>query len=153
MERKFTLTIEGASRTNIKKTDDNSRAGWATDIYVNGERTQTLTGGLLGLDATTNRAVFTAIIEGLSTTPANSSVEVKTDSQYAINSMTLWLDNWKVKGWKNSRKKPVENKDLIQKLDQLCNERTVTYSKVEFDATDEACDRLNALARAAQYQQ
>jgi ribonuclease HI len=44
---------------------------------------------------------------------------VVSDSQYAIKGATEWMENWKKNGWVNSKKKPVENKDLWLKLDLL----------------------------------
>jgi len=36
---------------------------------------------------------------------------VYSDSQYVINGITDWIENWKVNGWRNSRKQFVANRD------------------------------------------
>ena len=46
-------------------------------------------------------------------------VEVKTSSQNVIKSMTEWVANWKRKGWRNAKKKPVDNKEDLIELDRV----------------------------------
>ena len=46
-------------------------------------------------------------------------LRIHTDSMYSINCVTKLLPIWKRNGFKNSNKKPVENKDLIVSIDQL----------------------------------
>ena len=47
---------------------------------------------------------------------------VYSDSAYAVNSINTWMNGWARNGWINSKKKPVENLDLIQEI----------YSYLEF---------------------
>ena len=47
---------------------------------------------------------------------------VYSDSAYAVNSINTWMNGWARNGWVNSKKKPVENLDLIQEI----------YSYLEF---------------------
>lgn len=44
---------------------------------------------------------------------------ILSDSQYVIKGITEWIHGWKAKGWVNSSKKPVVNKDLWELLDFL----------------------------------
>ncbi|MCM1237661.1 MAG: ribonuclease HI, partial [Ruminococcus flavefaciens] len=44
---------------------------------------------------------------------------VYTDSAYCVNSITKWMPGWKANDWRKANKKPVENLDLIQKIDDL----------------------------------
>ncbi|MBR1729574.1 MAG: ribonuclease HI, partial [Selenomonadaceae bacterium] len=69
---------------------------------------------------TNNRMEMLAAINALNKIPAGSSVELFTDSQYLKNAFTKnWIVNWKRNGWITSAKKPVLNKDLWLKLDNL----------------------------------
>ena len=43
---------------------------------------------------------------------------VYSDSAYAINSITNWIYGWARNGWMNSKKKQVENIDLMQEIYQ-----------------------------------
>ena len=44
-------------------------------------------------------------------------IVVYSDSQYVINGITDWIENWKVNGWRNKRKQPVANRSLWERLD------------------------------------
>ena len=37
--------------------------------------------------------------------------------------MTKWFQNWRSNGWLNAAKKPVENKDLVEKILGMLEER------------------------------
>ena len=41
---------------------------------------------------------------------------IETDSQYAINCSTTWIHSWKKNGWKNSKKEPVKNAEIIKAI-------------------------------------
>jgi len=49
-------------------------------------------------------------------------VVIKTDSAYVVNGMTDWVVKWRGNGYLNARGVTVSNKDLIQELDDLCDE-------------------------------
>lgn len=47
----------------------------------------------------------------------NLSIRVFSDSSYLIRCMNeKWYENWERNGWKNASKKPVENKDLWERI-------------------------------------
>lgn len=46
---------------------------------------------------------------------------VYTDSSYALNSLTVWRENWKCNEWLKSDNKPPENLELIKFFDLLWN--------------------------------
>jgi len=53
-------------------------------------------------------------------------LQVNTDSQFLINCVTLWMENWKRKGWKTATGQGVKNKEDLVELDKLLQERKVT---------------------------
>jgi ribonuclease HI len=55
---------------------------------------------------------------------------VYTDSTYLINSMTKWYNSWEKNGWKNTKGKDVENKELIQLLYKLKSDFIVIFKHV-----------------------
>ena len=59
-----------------------------------------------------------AVLEALRAHPGPEPLLIESDSQYAINCSTKWVKGWKKNGWKNSQKKPVKNKELIQAIDR-----------------------------------
>ena len=50
---------------------------------------------------------------------AGCLLHIYTDSEYSIKSLTLWIGNWKMNGWKTSTGKPVKNLDIIKPTDRL----------------------------------
>ncbi|KAF4556765.1 Caulimovirus viroplasmin-like protein [Elsinoe fawcettii] len=78
---------------------------------------------LAGPRQTNQRAELTAILRALELSPRDRPVTILSDSNYAINCVTKWFQNWRSNGWRNSNNKPVENKDLIEKILQYVEER------------------------------
>ncbi|KAJ3664136.1 hypothetical protein Zmor_008328 [Zophobas morio] len=68
-------------------------------------------------------------------------LEVRTDSQYVVNSMSKWIHQWKPKNWKKIGKNcDIENKDLIMKLDDLCASTKVDWVHIPRNANKKAND-------------
>ncbi|TKX19470.1 ribonuclease-like protein 2 [Elsinoe australis] len=78
---------------------------------------------LAGPRQTNQRAELTAILRALELSPRDRPVTILSDSEYAINCVTTWFQKWRANGWLNASKKPVENKDLIEKILQYIEER------------------------------
>lgn len=97
--------------------------------------------------ATNNVAELTALRELLESTDPSVPVEVRMDSQYAMNAVTKWLPGWKRNGWKTSAGKPVANRDLVAGIDALLTGRAVKFVYVPAHQVDG--DPLNALADQA----
>lgn len=106
---------------------------------------------------TNNRMELKAAIEGLkavhnfiksdNTEPAN--IEVKTDSQYVKNGVTIWINSWKANGWRTASKNPVKNKELWEELDTLSIELKPHWQWVEGHAGEQWNERCDKLAREA----
>lgn len=93
----------------------NNRGGWGAVLEYKG-RTKEIFGS--EKDTTNNRMEITAVIESLSAIKkAGQRVRVFSDSSYVIDCIRKkWYENWMRNGWLTSGKKPVENKDLWEKL-------------------------------------
>jgi ribonuclease HI len=102
--------------------------------------------GPLG-DATNNVAELTALEQLLSTARADVPLEVRMDSQYAMNAVTKWLSGWKRRGWKTASGGPVANRELIVRIDALLADRDVKFVYVPAHQVDG--DPLNAFADQA----
>lgn len=46
------------------------------------------------------------------------TIHIYSDSEYSIKSLTVWIKEWKKNGWKTANKKPVQNVDIIMKIDK-----------------------------------
>ena len=72
-----------------------------------------------------------AAIMALKKIKSNSDIVIFTDSIYVKNGITEWITKWKKNSWKNANKKPVKNKDLWLKLDELCQKNNVSWKWVK----------------------
>lgn len=59
------------------------------------------------------------------------NIVIVSDSQYSINAITKWANNWIKNGWKNAKKQEVKNKELIQDILELKN-KTSNNLNVKF---------------------
>jgi ribonuclease HI len=98
--------------------------GWGV-FLVSGDIHKEYFGG--EKNTTNNRMELKAAIVALQLCPETASVLVCTDSTYLVKGVVVWLSDWKKKGWKTSSGKLVKNKDLWLVLDDLCNNREVSW--------------------------
>jgi ribonuclease HI len=109
----------------------------------------TLTGYGKASETTNQREEMKAVIEGLKRITTKSiPIEIFSDSAYFINCMNQrWYDNWRINGWKNSKKQPVANKDLWEEMLDIIesNMLFVKFNKVKGHSGiyyNELCDKL-----------
>jgi ribonuclease HI len=103
-------------------------------------------------ETTNNRMEMTAAIEALAALKRPCRVTVTTDSQYLVKGMTEWLPGWVQRGWVNSRKEPVLNRDLWERLRELARGHDITWVWVrghDGHIENERCDELARTAIAA----
>jgi ribonuclease HI len=96
---------------------------------------------------------LTAAIEGLRVLRERCDVEVVTDSEYMKNGITLWIANWKKRGWMTSQKKPVVNRDLWELLDHETGRHATRWSWTKGHASHEENNRADELASLAAREQ
>ena len=118
--------------------------GWGV-IIKSGDHSKEIFDG--DLNTTNNKMELTAAIKGFESLNEPCDVIVKTDSTYVINGITQWIHNWKKKGWINSAKKPVANKDLWEKLEKLISSHQVKWEWVKGHIGDIENERADELAR------
>jgi ribonuclease HI len=108
-----------------------------------------------GADAkTTNqRMELKAALEAVGT--LEGEVEVVSDSTYVVNCFRDgWWRGWLARGWKNSQKKDVANRDLWEPLIDLYRERgNVSFRWVKGHGTDKMNDLVDRLAVEAALKQ
>jgi len=120
--------------------------GWGT-ILRNGSHEKELSG--FDPDTTNNRMELTAAIAGLAALKRPCRVRLTTDSEYLKKGMTEWLAGWLRRGWKNSQKQPVANRDLWERLLELASIHQVEWHWVRGHTGHVENERCDALARAA----
>jgi len=108
-----------------------------------GGHVKELSGG--ARDTTNNRMEMTAAIEALRQLTRPCRVLITTDSQYLVKGMTEWIAGWQRKGWRNSKKEPVVNRDLWEQLLALSTPHSVQWKWVrghDGHVENERCDQL-----------
>lgn len=97
--------------------------------------------------ATNNIAELTALERLLAATDPAVPIEIRMDSQYAMKAVTTWLPGWKRNGWRTAAGKPVANRELVVRIDELLDGRSVEFRYVPAHQVDG--DRLNDFADRA----
>jgi ribonuclease HI len=143
---KIIIYTDGGVRGNGKA---NNIGGWGVILQHQGNKVE-LYGG--EINTTNNRMELTACIKALEYIKSNKviPVEIYTDSAYVVNGMNDWIFGWIKNGWKNSKKKPVENKELWEKLHSLSMSMgRVEFIKVKGHADNEGNNRADKLVNKA----
>uniref|UniRef100_C6E6H7 Ribonuclease H n=1 Tax=Geobacter sp. (strain M21) TaxID=443144 RepID=C6E6H7_GEOSM len=100
-------------------------------------------------DTTNNRMEMSAAIAALEALKRPCQVVVTTDSQYLAKGMTEWLSGWVKRGWVNSKKEPVLNRDLWERLLELSKVHQIRWVWVRGHNGHVENERCDELARAA----
>ncbi|GAB7028375.1 ribonuclease HI [Geotalea toluenoxydans] len=100
-------------------------------------------------NTTNNRMEMTAAIEALSSLKRPCEVYLTTDSQYLVKGMTEWIGGWVRKGWVNSKKEPVLNRELWERLMELSRIHTIHWIWMRGHNGHPENERCDELARAA----
>ncbi|MFI5570284.1 ribonuclease H [Streptomyces sp. NPDC051740] len=140
MRERVVAACDGASKGNP------GPAGWAWVVADDAERPVRWEAGALGR-ATNNIAELTALERLLAATDPAVPLEVRMDSQYAMKAVTTWLPGWKRNGWRTAAGKPVANQELVVRIDELLQDRSVEFRYVPAHQVDG--DRLNDFADRA----
>ena len=110
--------------------NENNTGGWGCILEFGG-RTKELCGG--EVNTTNNRMELSALISALSALKEKGlAVNIFSDSSYLVNCFRQkWYVNWQKNGWKNSSKKPVENRGLWETLLSLLEGQTASFYLVK----------------------
>jgi ribonuclease HI len=98
---------------------------------------------------TNNRMELTAAIAALESLKRPCDVVLTTDSQYLYKGMTEWIYGWIKKGWVNSRKEAVLNRDLWERLLELSKMHRIKWEWVRGHNGHAENERCDVLARSA----
>ena len=100
-------------------------------------------------ETTNNRMELTAPIMALKKIKTNSEIVIYTDSTYVKNGITEWIKKWEKNGWKNANRKPVKNKDLWIKLENLCKDNKIIWKWVKGHSDNKYNNLADELATQA----
>lgn len=136
--------VDGACPNNGKPS---AKAGWGAYITNPEGKTLKLAAPVpRDQPQTNNRAELLAALEALKRCNKPMPITLYSDSQLVVKGANEWLPNWKAKGWKNSKRKPVEHRDLWEQIDQLIEQREVTFVWVEGHTGNRGNEEADTLA-------
>ena len=117
--------------------------GWGVLLRSNGAEKE-----LFGGEAATtnNRMELMAVIRALEALKRPSRVKLYTDSLYVMKGITIWILDWKRRGWRTADKKPVKNEDLWRRLDELAARHDIEWHWVRGHAGHPENERADRLA-------
>ena len=139
--KEITIYTDGACSGNP------GPGGWGAVLIFQGNQKE-ISGG--AKDTTNNLMEMTAVIEALKLLKEPCIVNLHSDSAYVVNAFNEhWIEGWLAKGWVNSKKEPVKNKELWLELIELTNKHKVKFIKVKGHSTNELNNRCDYLATTA----
>jgi ribonuclease HI len=71
------------------------------------------------IEATANGAAVEVIAEALEHVKAGHAVDIYTESPYAANGLSEWMEQWKKEGWKNSKGKDIANRAAWEHIAEM----------------------------------
>lgn len=146
----FEIYTDGSTKNNGYA---NSVGGWGYAVIECGKMIVSQSGAEAG--TTNQRMELLAAIEGIEYTLHNymtpfDRIIVYTDSAYLHNCYTQkWYKNWQKNGWVNSKKQPVANRDLWEKLVHYFEYPEVEFVKVKGHAGDKWNEIVDTIAQTA----
>ena len=147
-EKKITIYTDGSSRGNP------GPGGWAATMQFPNHRIIEI-GGAEG-HTTNNRMELTAILKALEYMRDHlgtaTTVEINSDSSYALSGITKWVYGWFKNNWQTSDGSPVANRDLWEPMYQLVwyfkSKCELTFTKVSGHSGVLGNERADLIATA-----
>mgnify|MGYP005734883581 FL=1 len=100
-------------------------------------------------NTTNNQMELIAAIKALEFLNKYNDITINTDSNYVKEGITTWIFNWKKNNWKTSTKKQVKNRELWERLDNLCEKKNISWCWVKAHNTSKFNNQVDELARKA----
>ena len=143
-------TTRGTIYTDGSAVPNPGAGGWAA-VWIDGEHIVREASGREP-ETTNNRMELQALIAAFSMAPAGAALEVVSDSQLCVNTITKWAPAWRRAGWRK-KKGAIANLDLVKQLLALYEahpECTLRWTRGHAgNRWNEYADRLANAARAA----
>ena len=139
--RKVTIHTDGACKGNP------GPGGYGV-VLVCGKHRKELAAGYAR--TTNNRMELLAAIAALEALTEPCEVTLFSDSKYLVRAIEeRWIDGWRKRGWINSSKEPVKNRDLWERLLEAMAPHRVSWHWLKGHAGHRENERCDELANAA----
>lgn len=149
---KFTIYCDGSTRNNGY---ENAVGAWAYVIL--NDKEEIIRQDCMSVKGATNQQMeLVAAAEAIEylfekeLVAPFDIVNVYTDSAYLHNCYTQkWYKSWQMNGWKNSKKQPVANKDLWERLIQWFEMPEINFIKTRGHAGVKWNEYVDTMAQSA----
>lgn len=99
-------------------------------------------------ETTNNRMELTAILMAMLALDDNAAIVIYSDSQYAVNGLTVWSKKWARLNWRKKSGSPMPNRDLWLELEVQKMRVRASFLWVRGHNGDRGNERADALANA-----
>ena len=113
--------------------------GWSC-LMVSWPYWQVLSGKVI--NTTISRMELTAIATALEAITVPANVLIISDSIYSVKCINEWIPVWRLNHWLKSNNKPVENQDLLYRIDQQMAKHSVQARWVKAHTKRKGVDYL-----------
>ena len=110
----------------------------------NGKPVERIISGTIA-DVNNQRVQLLAVAESLDALKSPCTVELITYSQYVIKGMTEWISVWLENGWLTSKRQPVKNADLWQRIYAASEKHQINFIWRQWDGDNDEDQRLHNL--------
>jgi len=121
--------------------------GWSFIIKYENGKTEEFNGS--ENHTTNNKMELTAAIKALTYIKEKTKVNIYTDSKYLKDGITVWINKWKLNGWKTSNKKNVKNLDLWKLLEKNIKVHEIKWYWVKSHNDNILNEKADILAKEA----
>lgn len=131
---KYSIYTDGATSGNGY---EGAQGGWAWILLDEDNNIITKAAGHI-YNATNNICELTAVVHVCSAVLPDGEYTIYSDSAYIINCYKeKWYKKWQTNGWVNSKRQPVANKELWEKLIYYFEKPNFHFEKVKGHSTNE----------------
>lgn len=96
---------------------------------------------------TNNQMEMMAVIEALKWANPSKKIQIYTDSNYVQKGMTVWMEGWKRRGWKN-----VKNREYWEALLSLSKNLDIEWFWIKGHANHKWNEKADELANLGRYE-
>lgn len=121
IKKTHVTSIDVYTDGSFKRKSNGDFYGCGYGIYFPNEELKNVSYPFTHGEITINRAELFAIYQAILRVIKYLTfdlVNIYTDSDYSYKSLTIWINEWKQNNWKTAKRKPVDNQDLIRKIDK-----------------------------------
>jgi ribonuclease HI len=74
---------------------------------------------------TLNRANLEGVRQALSIVPVGAPIELCLNSEFVVNCFTVWLEKWRINGFRNVRNEPIAHGPIIKSCLDLARRKNI----------------------------